>query len=58
MTTSRILDSFDRAILRILQRDNRTPQRSIAEAVNLSTAAVQRRVRTENNPATLGSFRQ
>lgn len=44
MTTSRILDSFDRAILRILQRDNRTPQRSIAEAVNLSTAAVQRRV--------------
>ena len=46
MTTSRILDSFDRAILRILQRDNRTPQRSIAEAVNLSTAAVQRRVAT------------
>ena len=44
MTTSRMLDSFDRAILRSLQLDNRTPQRSIAEAVNLSTAAVQRRV--------------
>ncbi|WP_245654048.1 Lrp/AsnC family transcriptional regulator [Novosphingobium rosa] len=38
------LDPFDRAILRILQRDNRTPQRTIAEAVNLSAAAVQRRI--------------
>ncbi|MBN8468875.1 Lrp/AsnC family transcriptional regulator [Corallococcus exiguus] len=40
----RELDSFDRAILRIIQRDNRTPQRVIAEAVHLSTAAVQRRI--------------
>jgi len=40
----RSLDSFDRAILRIIQRDNKTPQRSIAEAVNLSAAAVQRRI--------------
>lgn len=40
----RSLDSFDRAILRIIQRDNKTPQRVIAEAVNLSAAAVQRRV--------------
>lgn len=38
------LDSFDRAILRIVQRDNKTPQRTIAEAVNLSAAAVQRRI--------------
>ncbi|MFC0687264.1 Lrp/AsnC family transcriptional regulator [Novosphingobium clariflavum] len=38
------LDSFDRAILRILQQDNRTPQRRIAERVNLSAAAVQRRI--------------
>ena len=38
------LDQFDRAILRILQTDNKTPQRAIAESVNLSTAAVQRRV--------------
>ncbi|TFI60102.1 Lrp/AsnC family transcriptional regulator [Sphingomonas parva] len=37
-------DAFDRAILRILQRDNKTPQRTIAEAVNLSAAAVQRRI--------------
>ena len=38
------LDRHDRAILRILQRDNRTPQRSIADDVNLSAAAVQRRI--------------
>lgn len=38
------LDRYDRAILGILQRDNKTPQRAIAEAVNLSAAAVQRRV--------------
>lgn len=39
------LDAFDIAILNILQRDNATPQREIGEAVNLSTAAVQRRIR-------------
>lgn len=38
------LDSFDRAILRILQRNAKTPQRTIAEAINLSAAAVQRRI--------------
>lgn len=40
----RPLDSFDRAILRIVQRDARTPQRAIADAINLSAAAVQRRI--------------
>lgn len=44
VTTQRHLDTFDRAILRIVQRDNKTPQRTIAEAVNLSAAAVQRRI--------------
>ncbi len=39
------LDSFDRAILRILQVDNTKPQREIGEAVNLSAPAVQRRIR-------------
>jgi DNA-binding Lrp family transcriptional regulator len=39
------LDDFDLAILRILQRDASTPQRVIGEAVNLSAAAVQRRIR-------------
>lgn len=38
------LDRQDRAILRILQRDNKTPQRAIAEEVSLSAAAVQRRI--------------
>lgn len=40
----RKLDDFDRAILRIVQRDAKLPQRAIAEAVNLSAAAVQRRI--------------
>lgn len=39
------LDDFDMAILRILQKDNQTPQRQIGEAVNLSAPAVQRRIR-------------
>jgi Lrp/AsnC family transcriptional regulator, leucine-responsive regulatory protein len=39
------LDSFDLAILDILQRDNTTTQRAIGEAVNLSAPAVQRRIR-------------
>jgi DNA-binding Lrp family transcriptional regulator len=38
-------DSFDRAILAILQRDNATPQREIAESVSLSAPAVQRRIK-------------
>lgn len=39
------LDGFDRAILRILQKDNTTPQRDIGAAVNLSAPSVQRRIR-------------
>lgn len=39
------LDSFDRAILRILQADNTTPQRDIGTAVNLSAPSIQRRIR-------------
>jgi DNA-binding Lrp family transcriptional regulator len=39
------LDSYDLAILRILQRDNRTPQQKIGEMVNLSAPSVQRRIR-------------
>lgn len=38
------LDRFDRAILEILQNDNTTPQRVIAQAVALSAPAVQRRI--------------
>ena len=45
LPTSPSLDSFDLAILAILQRDNTTPQRLIGEAVNLSAPAVQRRIK-------------
>lgn len=39
------LDRLDRSILKILQIDNRTPQREIAERVGLSAPAVQRRIK-------------
>lgn len=39
------LDPFDEAILAILQTNNLTPQREIAERVHLSPAAVQRRIK-------------
>jgi DNA-binding Lrp family transcriptional regulator len=42
--SARALDSFDKAILRLVQCDNKMPQRAIGEAVNLSAAAVQRRI--------------
>ncbi|MER9493223.1 Lrp/AsnC family transcriptional regulator [Mesorhizobium sp. M0006] len=45
LPTSPSLDSFDLAILAILQLDNTTPQRLIGEAVNLSAPAVQRRIK-------------
>ena len=44
-SSSITLDSFDLAILNILQRDNTTPQRVIGETVRLSAPAVQRRIR-------------
>ncbi len=40
-----LLDNFDRAILDLIQRDNTMPLRLVAEQVNLSTAAVQRRIK-------------
>jgi Lrp/AsnC family leucine-responsive transcriptional regulator len=42
---SHSLDSFDFAILRILQQNNRMALQEIGRAVNLSSTAVQRRVR-------------
>ncbi|WP_143201864.1 Lrp/AsnC family transcriptional regulator [Bradyrhizobium sp. NAS96.2] len=49
----RELDRFDLAILKILQRDNKTPQRAIAETVGLSAPAVQRRVRRMEENGTI-----
>lgn len=44
------LDQYDLAILKIIQRNNATPQRAIAKAINLSAPAVQRRIkRLEEN---------
>jgi len=39
------LDRTDKAILNLLQRDNKMSQRRIAELVNLSAPAVQRRIK-------------
>lgn len=39
------LDTLDRQILAILQRDTTMPQRTIGEVVNLSAPAVQRRIK-------------
>ena len=39
------LDAKDKAILKLLQRDNKMSQRKIAELVNLSAPAVQRRIK-------------
>lgn len=38
------LDNFDYAILRILQKDNKTSHREISEKIGLSAASVQRRI--------------
>ena len=43
--TPYVLDAFDRAILDIVQYDNTTPLRTLAERVNLSSASVQRRIK-------------
>ena len=40
-----MLDNLDYKILEIIQKDNQTPQRDIGEAIGLSAAAVQRRIK-------------
>lgn len=42
------LDNIDRAILTMLQRDNTQPLKVISDQVNLSLAAVQRRIKRLN----------
>jgi DNA-binding Lrp family transcriptional regulator len=49
------LDQYDLAILRILQRDNMTPQRAIGKAVHLSAPAVQRRIKRMQENGTIVS---
>jgi len=45
MVASIELDKFDYLLLRLLQEDNNISLRELGEKVNLSTAAVQRRIR-------------
>jgi len=47
------LDHFDLAILEVLQRDNKTPQRAIADIVGLSAPAVQRRIKRMEEGGTI-----
>lgn len=49
------LDRFDIAILEILQKDNKTPQRSIAESIGLSAPAVQRRIKRMEETGTIAA---
>ena len=49
------LDRFDIAILEILQKDNKTPQRSIAESIGLSAPAVQRRIKRMEEAGTIAA---
>jgi DNA-binding Lrp family transcriptional regulator len=45
MTTETVLDHFDRALLDLVQRDNQTPARLLAEKIGLSESATLRRLR-------------
>lgn len=47
------LDRFDLAILEVLQVDNKTPQRIIADRIGLSAPAVQRRVKRMEDQGTI-----
>ncbi len=53
--SAKALDPFDLAILKLLQEDCTMPQRRIGEAVNLSTASVQRRVKRMENDGVISS---
>ena len=50
ISTSTVLDSVDRRIVELLQRDGRRPYGAIAKDVGLSEAAVRRRVQRLRHP--------
>ena len=52
---SRKIDTFDVAILRILQNDSKLPHHEIGELVNLSAPSVQRRIRRMENEGIISS---
>lgn len=49
LATLMTLDSFDRTLLELLQKDCQTPLRELAERVHLSTASIQRRIQKLKN---------
>lgn len=53
--SSSSLDSYDLAILRILQKDCTVPQRLIGEQVNLSAPSVQRRIKKMENDGVIAA---
>ncbi|QNP50416.1 Lrp/AsnC family transcriptional regulator [Diaphorobacter aerolatus] len=55
MNREPLVDPFDEAILAILQSNNLTPQREIADHVHLSPAAVQRRIRRLQDSGVIAS---
>jgi len=52
-TAAQPLDDFDKAILRIVQRDNQLSHAAIGEAVNLSSSAVRRRLTRMRSDGTI-----
>ncbi|HZP67079.1 MAG TPA: Lrp/AsnC family transcriptional regulator [Rudaea sp.] len=52
---TRDLDEFDRRILAVLQKDNKTALRAIGERVHLSAASVQRRIARMERAGTIAA---
>ncbi|CAI3131446.1 DNA-binding transcriptional activator DecR [Acinetobacter calcoaceticus] len=50
------LDQFDLKILKIIQEDARIPQKDLGERVNLSTAAVNRRLKKLSDEGVIKSY--
>jgi Lrp/AsnC family transcriptional regulator, leucine-responsive regulatory protein len=57
MTENAILDRFDQALLRLVQDNNLTPARVLAEKVGLSESAVLRRLRQLRANGTIAADR-
>jgi Lrp/AsnC family leucine-responsive transcriptional regulator len=57
MTKTAILDQFDHALLKLVQTDNLTPARVLAQKVGLSESAVLRRLRLMRSNGTITADR-
>ena len=54
--SARALDSFDKAILRLVQRNNKMPQREIGEAVRRAVSVWAILDRIADGPCCAGKF--